>query len=109
MATIIEELRCGQDTLVNSMNETRDQVQALLDYCFTDKSKWKEGQVKLQVSRPAESKEPQPDTANTVQTDSTQPNTVQTPQPNTVQTNDSEVVHRGTLHRLWNSFTIRKV
>jgi hypothetical protein len=32
--------------LEKSLNETREQVQALLDYCFTDRTKWKEGQPK---------------------------------------------------------------
>jgi hypothetical protein len=31
------------DELVKAQNESREQIQALLDYCFTDKSRWKEG------------------------------------------------------------------
>lgn len=31
------------ETLTDSLNESREQIQALLDYCFTDRSRWKEG------------------------------------------------------------------
>lgn len=32
------------DALVVAQNESREKIQALLDYCFTDRSRWKEGQ-----------------------------------------------------------------
>ncbi len=31
------------EALVVAQNESREQIQALLDYCFTDRSQWKEG------------------------------------------------------------------
>ena len=31
------------EELVVAQNESREKIQALLDYCFTDKSQWKEG------------------------------------------------------------------
>lgn len=43
IATLLEEHRKDIETLVDALNETRTQVQALLDYCFTDRSQWKEG------------------------------------------------------------------
>ena len=38
----IKEL--GEDIikLTKALNESRDQIQALLDYCFVDKSRWKQ-------------------------------------------------------------------
>ena len=39
----ITELTQTVETLHQSLAESRDQIQALLDYCFTDRSKWKEG------------------------------------------------------------------
>ena len=44
---LIEEQNKQILELQDALNETRQQVQALLDYCFTDRSKWKEGQVLL--------------------------------------------------------------
>lgn len=41
--------------LTEALNESREQIQALLDFCFTDRSKWKEGQA--QRKEPHESKE----------------------------------------------------
>ena len=32
--------------LSDGLNETREKVQALLDFCFTDKTNWLEGQTK---------------------------------------------------------------
>lgn len=40
----IEECRKDIVTIVQAVNEMRTQIQALTDYCFTDKSQWKEGQ-----------------------------------------------------------------
>ena len=37
------EMEKAMETLVISQNESREQIQALLDFCFTDRSKWKEG------------------------------------------------------------------
>ncbi len=39
----IEEQQKQIDDLTTAVNESREQIQALLDYCFTDRSKWKEG------------------------------------------------------------------
>ncbi len=33
------------DELTRALNESREKIQALLDFCFTDKSQWKEGAV----------------------------------------------------------------
>jgi len=43
LVTHISRLDDNIDTLTKVLNETRDQVQALLDYCFTDRRNWKEG------------------------------------------------------------------
>lgn len=40
----IDSLEQAVETLTEAQNESREQIQALLDYCFTDRSKWKEGQ-----------------------------------------------------------------
>ena len=39
----IEEHQKQIDDLTTALNESREQIQALLDFCFTDRSKWKEG------------------------------------------------------------------
>lgn len=39
----IEEQQKQIDDLTTALNESREQIQALLDFCFTDRSKWKEG------------------------------------------------------------------
>lgn len=41
----VQELETSVETLTQALNESREQIQALLDYCFADKSKWKEGQT----------------------------------------------------------------
>lgn len=39
----LEEQRQMIDELTEALNETREKLQACLDFCFTDRSKWKEG------------------------------------------------------------------
>ena len=39
----LKKLEDMVESLVEAQNESRDQIQALLDYCFTDRSRWKEG------------------------------------------------------------------
>ena len=43
----VSQLDNNVETLTNALNETKEQVQALLDYCFTDRSNWKEGTIKI--------------------------------------------------------------
>ena len=43
LTTRMENLEKDNEELQRALDETREQVQALLDYCFTDRSKWKEG------------------------------------------------------------------
>ena len=45
-AELLEEYRDKIDVLIKANNENRDQIQALLDFCFTDRKGWKEGQLK---------------------------------------------------------------
>ena len=40
----IDDLEHAVEALTEAQNESREQIQALLDYCFTDRSLWKEGQ-----------------------------------------------------------------
>lgn len=46
-----DSLREEITKLTESQNESREQIQALLDYCFTDRSPWKEG-----IDNPKQSK-----------------------------------------------------
>lgn len=39
----LKKLEEMMEELVVAQNESREKIQALLDYCFTDKSQWKEG------------------------------------------------------------------
>ncbi len=39
----VKKLEEMMEELVVAQNESREKIQALLDYCFTDKSQWKEG------------------------------------------------------------------
>lgn len=45
LTTRMETLEKDNEEIQQALNETREQVQALLDYCFTDRSKWKEGMI----------------------------------------------------------------
>lgn len=39
----IDQLKDTISQLTEAQNESRERIQALLDYCFTDRSAWKEG------------------------------------------------------------------
>ena len=39
------------NVLVRSLDESREQIQALLDFCFTDRSRWKEGIASILSAR----------------------------------------------------------
>ena len=54
----IDDLEQTVETLTNAQNESREQIQALLDYCFTDRSKWKEGQQKKENRKVEAEKQP---------------------------------------------------
>lgn len=53
----IIQLKNKISELTESLNETREQVQALLDYCFTDKSRWKEGSSNIMKGAEIEKKD----------------------------------------------------
>ena len=40
-----QRINCEEkiEQLTDALNESREKIQALLDFCFTDRSKWKEG------------------------------------------------------------------
>ena len=46
------------DTLTTALNESRDQIQALLDYCFTDRSGWLEGSKEKEKEKEKEKRLP---------------------------------------------------
>lgn len=41
-----DEMRDDINNLTAAMNESRQNLQAVMDFCFTDRSRWKEGQSK---------------------------------------------------------------
>ena len=51
----VSDLEIDVAELKVALNESRDQIQALLDYCFTDRSGWAEGH-KLNSSIPQSNK-----------------------------------------------------
>ncbi len=44
----IREVEQTVEELTIALNESRDRIQALMDFCFADKSAWKEGQSATQ-------------------------------------------------------------
>lgn len=44
LTKMIHELEQTVEELTIALNESRDRIQALCDFCFVDKSAWKEGQ-----------------------------------------------------------------
>jgi hypothetical protein len=51
------QLREEIDRLTEALNESRQQIQALMDFCFADRSKWKEGQGTQSHSSEGQTKE----------------------------------------------------
>lgn len=45
LAQRISDLEQTVEELKIALNESRDHIQSLLDFCFVDKSAWKEGQI----------------------------------------------------------------
>jgi len=45
LAQRISDLEQTVEELTIALNESRDHIQSLLDFCFVDKTAWKEGQI----------------------------------------------------------------
>jgi hypothetical protein len=44
---LVKEMNENITELTEALNESRDQIQALLDYCFADKSRWNQKTNKI--------------------------------------------------------------
>ena len=47
----IEDVHNSIEELIKAENESREQIQALIDFCNADRSKWKEGQSKSNINK----------------------------------------------------------